>query len=149
MRVGTPGFVPERLVEARAARRIQSQKALASLISVTPGSVSKWESGIHAPDAEALSVLADQLRVRREFFLRPVHRGERPLFARSLSSTLVRDRDYQELQMHWLQEISAVVGHYVDFPAIDIPNMLKGTSYRQLRDDDIERIALELRQYWG
>ena len=46
MRVGTPGFVPDRLVEARSARRISSQKALASLISVTPGSVSKWESGL-------------------------------------------------------------------------------------------------------
>ena len=99
MRVGTPGFIPERLIEARAARRIPSQKALAALISVTPGSVSKWESGTHAPDAEALSVLADKLQVRREFFLRPVFTSERPLFYRTLSSTLVRDLNYQEAQM--------------------------------------------------
>ena len=51
--------------------------------------------------------------------------------------------------MRWLQEVSAVVGHYVDFPELDIPDVLNGTTYRQLRDDDIERIALELRQYWS
>lgn len=149
MRVGTPGFIPERLVEARAARRIPSQKALAALISVTPGSVSKWESGTHAPDAEALGVLADKLQVRREFFLRPIFESDRPLFYRTLSNTLVRDLNYQQSQMHWLQEIASVVSHYVDLPDIDIPDVLAGSSYKQLRDDDIERIALDLRKHWN
>lgn len=149
MRVGTPGFIPERLVEARSARRIPSQKALAALISVTPGSVSKWESGTHAPDAEALGILADKLQVRREYFLRPVFTSERPLFYRTLSSTLVRDLNYQEAQMRWLQEVASVVGHYVDFPHVDIPDVLAGSSYKQLRDDDIERIALDLRKHWN
>ncbi|MCB0827013.1 MAG: ImmA/IrrE family metallo-endopeptidase, partial [Armatimonadetes bacterium] len=139
----------ERLIEARAARRIPSQKALAALISVSPGSVSKWESGTHAPDAEALSMLAERLQVRREFFLRPIYDSDRPLFYRTLSSTLVRDLQYQRSQMRWLQEISSVVGHYVEFPEIDIPDVLSGGSYRQLRDDDIERIALDLRRHWG
>ena len=149
MRVGTPGFVPDRLIEARAVRRIPSQKALAALISVSPGSVSKWESGTHAPDAEALSVLAEKLQVRREFFLRPIYDSDRPLFYRTLSSTLVRDLNYQQAQMRWLQEIASVVGHYVELPNIDIPDVLDGGSYKQLRDDDIERIALDLRRHWG
>lgn len=149
MRVGTPGFVPDRLVEARAARRIPSQKALAALISVSPGSVSKWESGTHAPDAEALSVLAAKLQVRREFFLRPIFESDRPLFYRTLSNTLVRDLNYQESQMRWLQEISSVVGHYVEFPDVGIPDVLFGASYKQLRDDDIERIARDLRKRWN
>lgn len=149
MRVGTPGFIPDRLIEARAVRRIPSQKALAALMSVSPGSVSKWESGTHAPDAEALSVLAEKLQVRREYFLRPIYDSDRPLFYRTLSSTLVRDLNYQQSQMRWLQEISSVVGHYVEFPNIDIPDVLDGGSYKQLRDDDIERIALDLRRVWG
>jgi Zn-dependent peptidase ImmA (M78 family) len=149
MRVGTPGFVPARLVEARAARRLSSQKALATLLSVTPGSVSKWESGTHAPDAEALALLANKLQVRREFFLRPVYDSHKPLFYRTLSSTLVRDLNYQEAQMHWLQEVASVVGHYVDFPRLDIPDVLNGCSYKQLRDEDIEQIALDLRKHWA
>lgn len=50
--------------------------------------------------------------------------------------------------MQWLQEISAVLQHYVDFPAVDIPDVMKGLTYRQLRDEDIEGIAQELRSHW-
>jgi Zn-dependent peptidase ImmA (M78 family) len=41
-----------------------------------------------------------------------------------------------------------VLQHYVDFPAIDFPDVLSGASYKQLRDEDIERIALDLRRHW-
>lgn len=149
MRVGTPGFVPERLVEARAARRITSMKELARILGVNPSSVSRWEAGTHAPDAEALSELASALRVRREFFLRPVFDSDRPMFYRTLASTLKRDLTYQESQVHWLHEISDVVQHYVDFPDIDIPDVLGNATYRQLRDEDIEAIASELRDHWN
>jgi len=71
------------------------------------------------------------------------------MFYRSLASTLVRDLDYQHAQMRWMQEISAILQHYVDFPDLDIPNVLGGASYKQLRDDDIERIALDLRRHWN
>jgi Zn-dependent peptidase ImmA (M78 family)/transcriptional regulator with XRE-family HTH domain len=149
MRVGTPGFVPERLIEARAARRILSKKALATAMSVNPSTVTRWEDGSSAPDAEALSALASQLHVRREYFLRPVAYSDRPLFYRTLSSTLVKDLNYQESQMRWLQEISGIVEHYVDFPEIDIPDVLNGASYKQLRDEDIEQIASDMRVRWG
>lgn len=148
MRVGTPGFVPERLPEARAARRIASKTELARLLSVSPSTVSRWEDGTSAPDAAALSTLANVLRVRREYFLRPVYDSDRPMFNRSLSSTLVRDKGYQNAQMRWLHEASTIIQHYVDFPAIDIPDVLQGASYTQLRDDDLEGIALDLRRHW-
>lgn len=148
MRVGTPGFVPERLVEARAARRIQSMKELARILGVNPSSVSRWETGKQAPEADVLSELAKALRVRREFFLRPVFDSPRPMFYRKLASTLKRDREYQKSQMNWLHEISDVLHHYVDFPELDIPDVLGGASYKQLRDEDIEKIASELRDRW-
>ena len=149
MRVGTPGFVPERLIEARAIRRISSKSQLARLLSVNPSTVTRWEDGTSAPDAEALSSLSSELRLRREFFLRPTFSSPRPMFNRSLSSTLVRDKNYQNAQMQWLHEVSAVIQHYVDYPAVDIPDVLGGHSYSQLRDEDLESIALDLRDYWG
>lgn len=148
MRVGTPGFVPERLVEARAARRVQSMKELALILGVSPSSVSRWETGKQAPEADALTELAKALRVRREFFLRPVFDSPRPMFYRKLVSTLKRDREYQTSQVSWLHEISHVLQHYVDFPELDIPDVLGGSSYSQLRDEDIEDIAGELRSHW-
>lgn len=148
MRVGTPGFVPARLTEARAARRLASMSGLARLVSVTPSTVTRWEDGSSAPDAEALTALSEKLLVRREFFLRPSFESSQPMFHRSLASTMVRDIAYQHAQMRWLQEISSILQHYVDFPDIDIPDVLGGSNYKQLRDEDIERIALDLRNYW-
>ncbi|QEE19124.1 ImmA/IrrE family metallo-endopeptidase [Youhaiella tibetensis] len=149
MRVGTFGFVPARLQEARAARRIKTQKQLAELLQVASSSVSRWEKGEIAPDADALSALAHVLGVRREYFLRPAFESDRPMFHRQLTSTSVQDLRYQSAQMNWLQEISSTLQHYVDFPEVDIPDVLGGASWRQLREDDIESIALELRRYWG
>ncbi|RWC25481.1 XRE family transcriptional regulator [Mesorhizobium sp.] len=148
MRVGTPGFVPARLLEARAARRIKTQKKLAEALGVVSSTVSRWENGDIAPDADAISALADHLGVRREFFLRPVIESGRPMFHRQLSNTLVADIRYQHSQMSWLQEISSILQHYVDFPSIDIPDVLGGASWKQLREEDIEHIALELRRHW-
>ena len=150
MRVGTPGFIPARLTEAREARRIATKSALARRLGVSPTSVSRWEdeSADQSPDYATLIRLAGELHVRPEFFLRPPFHSERPTFLRSLASTLVRDLNYQKSQMNWLQEISFVLGHYVDWPDINIPNVLDGTSYTELRDDDIENIALQLRRHW-
>ena len=148
MRVGTPGFLPERLIEARGVRRIASKVALARRLGVSASTVTRWEDGSNSPDADALTALANALQVRREFFLRPIYESKRPMFHRSLASTLVRDIEYQHAQMRWLQEISAVLQHYVDFPAVDFPDVLAGANYKQLREDDIERIALDLRRHW-
>ncbi len=149
MRTGTTTFIPERLTEIRWARRIPSMTALARLLSINPSTVSRWEDGLNAPDGDVLLDLANKLGVRQEYFLRPVFADERPMFLRSLSSTHVRDLDYQKAQMRWLQEISSVVQHYVELPEVDIPDVLGGASYHQLRDEDIEKIALDLRQHWG
>lgn len=151
MRIGTPGFIPARLTEAREARRIATKSALARRLGVSPTSVSRWEDvdAEQSPDSATLIRLAGELQVRPEFFLRPPFRSERPTFLRSLASTLVRDLNYQRAQMQWLQEISFVLGHYVDLPEVDIPDVLEGASYTQLRDDDIEAIALRLRRHWN
>jgi len=148
MRVGTPGFVPGRLSEARDARRIPSMSALARQLGINPSTVSRWEDGSAAPDLDVLQRLASELRVRQEFFLRPTFEAAQPVFFRSLASTLSRDLSYQRAQMRWLQEISSTLEHYVDLPTLDVPDVLEGATYRQLRDEDVEGIALRLRQHW-
>jgi Zn-dependent peptidase ImmA (M78 family)/DNA-binding XRE family transcriptional regulator len=149
MPIGAPGFVSGRLKEVRAARRIPSMSALARAMSLNPSTVSRWEDGTSAPDPETLTKLANFLQVRPEFFLRPEHISGRPTFLRSLSSTLVRDLQYQSAQMRWLQEVTHAVEHYVDLPAVNIPDVMAGASYHQLRDEDLESIALDLRKHWN
>lgn len=148
MPTGMPGFVPGRLSEARAARRIPSMSSLARSLSLSPSTVSRWEDSGSSPDADTLARLAQFFDVRPEYFLRPVHESPRPVFLRSLASTLVRDLSYQAAQMRWLQEISHTIEHYVDLPTLDVPDVMGGASYGQLRDEDIEQIALDLRRHW-
>lgn len=148
MRVGTPGFVPGRLSEARDARRIPSMSALARQLGINPSTVSRWEDGSAAPDLDVLQRMAGELRVRQEFFLRPTFESAQPIFFRSQASTLSRDLNYQRAQMRWLQEISSTLEHYVDLPLLDLPDVLEGATYRQLRDEDVEGIALRLRRHW-
>ena len=122
--------------------------ALARAMSLNPSTVSRWEDGSSAPDPQTLSKLAAFLGIRPEFFFRPEFTSARPTFLRSLSSTLVRDLQYQSVQMRWLQEISHAVEHYVDLPIVNIPDVVAGANYHQLRDEDLERIAIELRNHW-
>jgi hypothetical protein len=103
MRVGTPGFVPARLTEARAARRLGSMSFGTQPEHKREYGRALGEDGSSAPDVEAMTALTGLLQVRREFFLRSVFESPRALFYRSLSSTLVRDISYQEPQMRWLQ----------------------------------------------
>src|SRR4051812_47928927 len=104
MRVGTPGFIPARLIEAREARRIVTKSALARRLGVSPASVSRWEdeNAGQSPDYATLVRLARELQVRPEFFLRPPFQSQRPTFLRSLASTLQRDLNFQKSQMQWL-----------------------------------------------
>lgn len=122
--------------------------ALARQLGINPSTVSRWEDGSAAPDLDVLQRLASELRVRQEFFLRPAFESTQPIFFRSQASTLSRDLNYQRAQMRWLQEISSTLEHYVDLPTLDLPDVLEGATYRQLRDEDVERIALRLRQHW-
>lgn len=151
MRIGTPGFIPARLTEIRQARRIPSRAALARRLASSASSVSRWEdeASDQTPDPAMLVRMAGELQVRPEYFLRDTYASDRPTFWRSLSNTLVRDLDYQKAQMQWLHEVSFIVSHYVDLPEVDIPDVLAGADYTQLRDEDIEQIAIDLRRHWS
>lgn len=152
MRTGTSGFIGDRLVQLRHARQLPSRAALARLIGKNSSTIGRWEEGTASPETETLLELCSTLKVRPEFFRRPLlddQDGEQPAFYRSLASTLKRDRQMQEVRLEWLQEISSAIQHYVEFPAVDIPDVLGAKSFRQLRSSDIEGIARELRQHWN
>jgi Zn-dependent peptidase ImmA (M78 family)/transcriptional regulator with XRE-family HTH domain len=149
MRTGTPGFVASRLIEAREGRRIVTRESVAKLINMSPSTVQRWEEGASTPEPEALYKLARALDVRPEFFVRPSIKEDRPVFFRSLATTLKRDKSYQRARIVWLQEVSHVLQHYVELPAVDLPDLLGNKHFTELTNDDLEEFAMALRRHWN
>jgi Zn-dependent peptidase ImmA (M78 family)/transcriptional regulator with XRE-family HTH domain len=148
MRNGTPGFQESRLVEARDSRGL-TQVALAELINRTSPSISRWEGGGQSPEPEALDGLARALNLPVAFFLKPQpEHGDSPMFFRSMASTTQMLRRRVRARLRWAQDISLSLQHWLDLPAVDVPQ-LQITDYREIRDEDIERIANECRVRWG
>lgn len=149
MRANGPKFQADRLKEARDARSISTQLALAGLLNVNTSQISRWEDGQAIPSAEMLVRLAEVLNVRPSYFERPsFNHGRNAVFFRSLASARKRDVGRQRARLRWFQEIALVIAHYVNLPAVDIPDLTKGENFKSLRDDDIEKIADALRQHW-
>jgi Zn-dependent peptidase ImmA (M78 family)/transcriptional regulator with XRE-family HTH domain len=148
MRSGTPGFQPVRLVEARDARGL-TQVALGELISRMSSNVSRWESGGQLPEPEAVDALGRALNLPVAFFVRPppVH-GDGSRFFRSMASTTQMLRRRARARLRWAQDISLALQEWVDLPAVDVPQ-LDASDYREIRDEDIEKIALACRSRWG
>lgn len=148
MRNGTPGFQTTRLVEARDSRGL-SQVALAELINRTSSSISRWEAGGQSPEPEALDALARTLNLPVAFFMRsqPDH-GSGPKFFRSMANTTQSLRRRAYARLRWAQDISLVVQEWLELPPVDVPR-LEVRDYREIRDEDIERMANACRQAWG
>ena len=147
MRSGTPGFVAERLVEARESRGL-TQVALAELINRTSPSISRWEGGDQSPEAGALEELARALNVPVAFFMRPQpDHGPAPMFFRSMASTTLTVRKRSKARLRWAQDIALSLQEWVDLPEVNLPR-LDPANHRDIADEDIERMANECRSAW-
>jgi Zn-dependent peptidase ImmA (M78 family)/transcriptional regulator with XRE-family HTH domain len=149
MTVGTPGFVSERLTEARESLGL-TKVALSELIDVTPTAISQYESGT-SPRLEVLDQISQKLGFPRSFFLRPVvAEDDAPIFWRSnvAATKIARQRGLQRLK--WSKQIAIYLTEYFEFPKVDFPEELfSSVDFRELTTDDIERVADRLREFWG
>ncbi|HDL6963793.1 TPA: XRE family transcriptional regulator [Yersinia enterocolitica] len=148
MRVGISGFQPERLTQMREARGL-SKINLGRLVERSPSTITKWENGSHSPDAEGLICLGKILNCPVSWFTKAVdERENNPVFFRTLSATAKDLCKSSEVYMGWLQEISASLQRYLDYPNVNIPH-LEITDYRSIDDEAIERMASDCRKIWG
>ncbi|MBG0575988.1 XRE family transcriptional regulator [Enterobacter ludwigii] len=144
---GIAEFQPERLVQVLAARRL-SQTQLATMVGVSPATISKWRSAQQAPEAEALQRLATVVNVAPEWFTRPLPaKMSKPLF-RSNASAHAAARAMLEARMEWANEVVVRLEEYVDLPDICLPVRFF-SNIDEISDSDIEDAALECRTKWG
>jgi Zn-dependent peptidase ImmA (M78 family)/DNA-binding XRE family transcriptional regulator len=144
---GINGFQVERLSQALAVRRL-SQTQLATMVGVSPTTISKWRSGQQSPEAEALDRLASVINVSPEWFTRQKPDAmSLPLF-RSNASAHVAARQMLEARLEWAQDIVLSLSEFVDFPVIRLPEY-KFDNPEEIADSDIEQAAMECRELWG
>lgn len=148
MRVGISGFQPERLTQIREARGL-SKINLGRLVDRSPSTITKWENGSHAPDAEVLDLLGQTLNCPITWFTKQTKLFEKsPVFFRTMSNTAKDLRKTSEIYMTWLQEASCFIQEYLDYPSVNIPH-LKVNDYRAIDDEMIEKMATKCRSIWG
>lgn len=143
---GISTFVPERLIQVLAARRL-SQVQLANMVGVSPPTVSKWKAGQQAPTNEVLDRLANVVNLEAEWFTRPLSQAcTKPLF-RSNASAHVAARSMLEARLAWAIEITEKLEEYVDYPLVNLP-VRKFLNPEEITAEDIEQAASECRDLW-
>jgi Zn-dependent peptidase ImmA (M78 family)/DNA-binding transcriptional regulator YiaG len=142
-------FVKERLVEARESRSI-TQREVAKALGRSYSTISNWERGEQAPEPASLNQLATTLGVSMGYLLKamPQH-GSSPIFFRSLANATSRARVREKARVRWLQHVSLALQETLQFPPIDIPELIHPGGYARIRTADLERIAMEMRAHWG
>ena len=145
-RGGIQGFQQDRLSQILFARRL-TQVQLASMVGVSPATISKWRAGTQAPERDALDRLAGVVNVTPEWFTRPMtEKVSVPLF-RSNASAHVAARAMLEARLEWAQEIAVALTEFVDYPELNLPAR-SFAEPEEITDEDIEKAAAECRDLW-
>lgn len=142
-------IVPSRMTEAREARAM-SMEDLADDIGVTRQSISKYEKGIVSPSPEMLQAISFTLDFPAEFFYKPeesTNADSSPLFFRSSSNISKKVKTACRYQIKWTDEIKKLLEKYVEFIKLNLP-CIDG-DYEDLASEDIEELALSIRNKWG
>src|SRR5579884_2506590 len=120
--IGTPGFVAQRLTQARDARGLTAV-ALADLVGVSSATVSQYEHGRQSPSRDVMDRLSAVLHLPHGFFIRPLPGLDMDGIAyRSMSSATKNARMRAEARFYWLKEIVLYLAEYLDFPKINLPS---------------------------
>ena len=145
-RGGIQGFQQDRLSQILAVRRL-TQVQLATMVGVSPATVSKWRAGSQAPEREALDRLAGVVNVTPEWFTRaPTEKISLPLF-RSNASAHVAARAMLEARLEWAQDIAVALMEFVDYPDLNLPKR-SFLNPEEITSEDIEQAACECRDMW-
>lgn len=148
MKPGTPGFIGARLREAREARSFTAI-ALADLIGVSKQAISQYENDIQSPRPEIITKLASTLQVPISYFRFSQNINMGTIFYRSMSATTKAARIRAERRYLWLRMIESYLREYIQFPAFNFPKFDLPRDPKNISDDLIEELAIEVRRSWS
>jgi Zn-dependent peptidase ImmA (M78 family)/DNA-binding XRE family transcriptional regulator len=149
MKLGTSGFVGERLKEAREARGLNIT-ALADIIGISKQAISQYEKDIQNPRPEIMEQLSIKLNLPKHFFItKPGYPKTNTVFYRSMSAATKGARVRAEWKLAWLKEIEQYLKGYLVLPEVNFPDFDIPKDPIKLSSENIEILATETRRYWG
>lgn len=130
------------------ARQLSGLKKshLASMVGMSPASVTSWENGSKQPNRQTVAKLAFALKVEPHFFRggTPVS-TDKPHF-RSLRSTPQIARDKAEAYGQFVAEIASMLENTVEFPAVSLPEIPVDPDAPAMTPEDAARAT---RKFFG
>lgn len=148
MKLGTPGFVGERLRAAREARGMTAV-SLSDIIGVTPAAVSQYEKGHQSPAPDVMQRVCSALNLPHEHFLRTQPARAKTVFYRSFSRATVAARRRAQRRYEWLREIVQYIKRIVKFPNVEFPEFKIPDDPSRLDNTIVEQLANATRRHWG
>lgn len=145
----TSTVIPSRITEARESRAM-SMGDLAEDIGVTRQTISKYEHGIVSPSPDMIQAISYNLGFPAEFFYKAEQESSAAsssLFFRSNSNISQKVKAACSYQIKWINEVKKQLEKYVDFIERDLPTIDR--DYEDLSQEDIEELALSVRERWG
>lgn len=136
-------FNKEMLKDARIYRGM-SIKELADKTDISRQTISQYENGeVSQPNLENLFKISNELKFSINYFFKNKKElNSYNTYFRALLSSNKKQRQMQELKVEKTFLIYKYLKQYLDFPKLQI------IQRSPKNEEDIEKIALELREYW-
>lgn len=143
-------FNGARLKEARLVRGF-TMTSLSELTGLVKQSISNYENGKQIPRESAQIKLAEALQVPLAYLYLDLEKENgSPIFFRSQSGLAKREWEKAKVKLKWFWHLVDYFRGYLDFVPVDLPVHLDVSGrFASVSDQEIERIALETRRFWG
>ena len=147
------GNIPlgEKIKEARIANGYTITE-LAEKIGVSRQMVSKYEIGLAQPSIDIFDSIVLFLGFPIDFYLKDdglLMQDEGAIFYRSFKSAERKSRDICSVRAKWMNKLVTFIGQYIKYPMVNLPDLDDRLIKDEYTLDDMEKISLTLRNYWG
>lgn len=144
-------IIPYRIKQARISRGY-SMGELADLLGVTRSAISQYEIGTIKPSDLMIGQLSNILNYQISFFYKPLPENttaNSAVYFRSRRSTTKKAKNAAREKISIFKEINDYLKQFVDFPPVNLPVINNVDIDHDLSLNDIENIALHVRDYWN
>lgn len=142
-----PEFNPKRLREARLVRGFTISR-LAEEIGVSKQAISQFELGEHTPKPENMMAIINTLKFPKNFFYRAFkEQYVGNTFFRANATATKKSKEMQYNKSVLAGYIYEYLDDLIEFPELNLPKV--SNTQNAWSNDSIERLAQEVREYWG